>query len=277
MGDELRWVFKALADGTRRQILDLLSERPMTTGALCAAFPVSRFAVMKHLAVLERAGLVLVRRRGRERFNHLNAVPLQRLYERWMRPCEARWARSLLSLKRHIEKKGEKIMPLTSGNIEFGSMRIELEVPIAAPPENVFEALTGDVSDWWGRPYVHSDGAKAIRVEPWVGGRCWEDQGNNEGALYATIVSVARPKELKMAGPFGMGGFCHSVVTYTLEPKGKGTLLKVSHVAAGEIDDEARGQYSAGWEDLIKGRLVALLQRGEVLGLGHEPPPFGQK
>jgi len=49
MSDELKWVFKALADGTRRQILDLLSERPMTTGALCAAFPVSRFAVMKHL------------------------------------------------------------------------------------------------------------------------------------------------------------------------------------------------------------------------------------
>ena len=107
MSDELKWVFKALADGTRRKILDLLSERPLTTGELCAAFPVSRFAVMKHLSVLEKAGLVLVRRRGRERFNHLNAVPLQELYERWMRPYEAHWARSLLSLKRRLEKKGE--------------------------------------------------------------------------------------------------------------------------------------------------------------------------
>lgn len=277
MRDELKWVFKALADGTRRQILDLLSEGPRTTGELCAAFPLSRYTVMKHLSVLERASLVLVRRRGRERFNHINAVPLQRMHERWLRPYQALWAQSLLSLKHRIETKGEKTMPLTPGNIEFGSMRIELEVRIAAPPDNVFEALAGDVSDWWGRPYVHSDGAKAIRVEPWVGGRCWEDQGNNEGALYATVVSVARPTELKMAGPFGMGGFCHSVVTYTLEPKGKGTLLKVSHVAAGEIDEEAREQYSTGWEDLIKGRLVALLERGEVLGLGHEPPPFGQK
>ena len=107
MNDDLELVFKALADGTRRKILDLLAERPRTTGELCGAFPVSRFAVMKHLAVLERAGLVLMRRRGRERFNHLNAVPLQRLYERWMRPYEAHWARSVLSLKSKVEKKEE--------------------------------------------------------------------------------------------------------------------------------------------------------------------------
>ena len=111
MKDELELVFKALADGTRRRILDLLSEKPRTTGQLCAVFPVSRYAVMKHLSVLEKAGLVLVRRRGRERFNYLNAVPLQRLYERWMRPYEAHWARSLLSLKRNVEEKGGASCP----------------------------------------------------------------------------------------------------------------------------------------------------------------------
>ena len=165
-------------------------------------------------------------------------------------------------------------MPLTKSDVEFGSMRIEMEVSIGAPPQAVFDALTGDVSDWWGRPYVHSDGAKAIRVEACVGGRCWEDWGNGEGALYATIVALSRGKELKMAGPFGMGGFSHSVVTYTLEPEGQGTLLKVSHVAAGELDEDAKSLYTTGWEDLIRGRLVALLERGEILGLGHEPAPF---
>ena len=77
-----------------------------------------------------------------------------------------------------------------------------------------------------------------------------------------------------MEGPFGMGGLCHSVVTYTLELQDSGTLLKVSHVAAGEIDEDAKGLYTAGWDDLIKGRLVALLERGEALGLGREPAPF---
>ena len=166
-------------------------------------------------------------------------------------------------------------MPMKERAVTFGSMRIELEVPIAVSPEAVFDALTGDVSDWWGRPYVHSDGAKAIRVENWVGGRCWEDWGNGEGALYATIIEFSRGKELRMVGPFGMGGLCHSMVSYVLKPHEQGTLLKVSHVAAGEIDEDAQSLYTAGWEDLIKGRLVALLERGEVLGLGHEPPPFG--
>ena len=100
-------VFKALADGTRRKILDLLAQSPRTTGDLCARFPASRFAVMKHLTVLERAGLLVVRRRGRQRFNHLNPVPLQELYERWMRPQQARWAASLLSFKTLLEKKGD--------------------------------------------------------------------------------------------------------------------------------------------------------------------------
>lgn len=62
-----------------------------------------RFAVMKHLAVLEKAKLVVVRRSGRERWNHLNAVPLQRVYERWVKPYEAVWAAKLTGLKSRLE------------------------------------------------------------------------------------------------------------------------------------------------------------------------------
>lgn len=103
-------VWRALADPTRRRILDLLRDGPRTTGALAESFRrLSRFAVMKHLAVLESAGLVVVRRRGRERWNHLNAVPIRAIYERWVRPYEAVWATRLLSLQRHIEgRKGDK-------------------------------------------------------------------------------------------------------------------------------------------------------------------------
>ena len=78
-------VWKALADPTRRQILDRLREQPRTTGELAAGFPaVSRFAVMKHLAVLEQAELVVVRRQGRERWNHLNALPIKQIHDRWI-------------------------------------------------------------------------------------------------------------------------------------------------------------------------------------------------
>src|SRR5687768_12316480 len=102
--DELEAVWKALADPTRRQFLDALRDGPRTTGDLGRPFTLSRFAVMKHLAILERAGLVVVRRQGRERWNHLNAVPIRQVYERWVRPYEAVWAESLLRLREQAEQ-----------------------------------------------------------------------------------------------------------------------------------------------------------------------------
>lgn len=101
--DDLGLVWKALADPTRRRLLDLLREESRTTGDLCEQFGVSRFAVMKHLAILEQAGLVIVERRGRERWNYLNAVPIQQIYERWMSGYQAPWASSLLRVKARAE------------------------------------------------------------------------------------------------------------------------------------------------------------------------------
>ena len=78
-------IFKALANGTRRRLLDAIKDAPQTTGALCDAFPdMDRCTVMLHLKVLENAGLVLVTREGRERWNHLNALPIQEIHDRWI-------------------------------------------------------------------------------------------------------------------------------------------------------------------------------------------------
>jgi DNA-binding transcriptional ArsR family regulator len=78
-------IFKALADGTRRRILDLLKDREQTTGDLCQRLKaLDRCTVMQHLGVLERAGLVIVRREGRVRWNYLNAVPIKDIYDRWI-------------------------------------------------------------------------------------------------------------------------------------------------------------------------------------------------
>jgi DNA-binding transcriptional ArsR family regulator len=98
-------LWRALADPSRRRILDLLKERARTTGDLAARFPFTRFAMMKHLAVLEEAGLVIVERRGRERINHLNAVPIREIYRRWIRPFAARRADRMLELKRRVESE----------------------------------------------------------------------------------------------------------------------------------------------------------------------------
>ncbi len=96
-------VFRALADSTRRRVLDLLRERPRTTGELSEQFATSRFAVMKHLQVLVAAGLVLVERRGRERWNRLNPAPIQRIQRRWLRRFDALAASAQLDLKDEIE------------------------------------------------------------------------------------------------------------------------------------------------------------------------------
>ena len=101
-------VWRALADPTRRRLLDLLRERPRTTGDLAAHFTMTRFGVMKHLRALQDAGLVLVQRRGRERWNHLNPVPIRRIHDRWVARHVARAAGAMSRLKDHVETRNAK-------------------------------------------------------------------------------------------------------------------------------------------------------------------------
>jgi DNA-binding transcriptional ArsR family regulator len=96
-------VWKALSSPHRRALLDALRDGPQTTTALCEVLPeLSRFAVMQHLGVLEQAGVVLVRRNGRERWNELNAVPIQRELERWLGAFQQTSAARLLAFERHL-------------------------------------------------------------------------------------------------------------------------------------------------------------------------------
>ena len=78
-------VFKALADYRRREMLDLLRDKPQTTGDLCQHFKnLDRCTVMQHLGVLEKAGLVIVKRQGRQRWNSINPLPIKEIYDRWI-------------------------------------------------------------------------------------------------------------------------------------------------------------------------------------------------
>jgi DNA-binding transcriptional ArsR family regulator len=100
MSDDLDAVWKALSDPTRRAILDLLRNGPRTTTQLVEGFPhLTRFGVMKHIDVLRDAGLISTREEGRQRLNSLNAVPIRRIYERWVSRYEEFWADQLLRLK----------------------------------------------------------------------------------------------------------------------------------------------------------------------------------
>ena len=99
-------VFKALADSRRRDILDLLKDKPRTTGELCAHFEdkIDRCTVMQHIGVLERAELIIARREGRKRWNYLNAAPFRDIHDRWISPAAAEAAGLLARLKRDLEQ-----------------------------------------------------------------------------------------------------------------------------------------------------------------------------
>ena len=102
--DENDLIFKALSHRSRRRIVDLLKTEPRTTGMLCDLIPeLDRCTVMQHLRVLEDAGLLVAERRGRERWNHLDALPIQAIHERWIGPYAAYASAMLSRLKQQVE------------------------------------------------------------------------------------------------------------------------------------------------------------------------------
>jgi DNA-binding transcriptional ArsR family regulator len=97
-------IFKALGDARRREILDLLKDKPRTTGELCLSFQrLDRCTVMQHLAVLEKADLVIVKRDGRHRWNYLNPLPIRELHDRWISGYAAGAVDLLARMKRQME------------------------------------------------------------------------------------------------------------------------------------------------------------------------------
>lgn len=264
--DELDPLWRALADPTRRQILDLLRLRPRTTGELAEEFPTSRFAVMKHLAVLTDAGLVVSRRRWRERWNHLNAVPLQALYERWVKPYEAAWAAGLTELKRRAEKKGAT-MTESSRRPQLGTAEVELEIAIDAPPERVWKALVDDIGLWWRKDFIDA-ATVAFVLEPRPGGRVFEDWGEGRGRLWYTVVTLEPPAKLLLSGDFfalNCGGSSGtSLVTILLEPqRGERTLLKLNDSVFGNLAPDLREDLTQGWQLLIRDALAPFVERSK--------------
>src|SRR4051795_5876424 len=124
-------VFRALADPTRRSLLDeLFREDGQTLKALEGRLPMTRIGVMKHLKVLEDAGLVTTKKRGREKLHFLNAVPIRLVHDRWVSKYAEPWAAALSDLKTTLEKSMPK------------NMEKVFEIYIRTTPERLWEAIT---------------------------------------------------------------------------------------------------------------------------------------
>src|SRR4051812_5121989 len=120
-------VFRALSDPTRRSLLDeLFRQDGQTLSALEERLPMTRFGVMKHLKLLEEAGLVVPKRRGREKLHFLNPVPIRLIHDRWVSKYAESWTSALIDLKTDLEKTMEKVF----------------EIYIRTTPERLWEAIT---------------------------------------------------------------------------------------------------------------------------------------
>jgi DNA-binding transcriptional ArsR family regulator len=239
-------VWNALADPTRRAILDLLRERPRTSGDLASHFPTTRFATRKHLKALEAAGLVLVRREGRERWNYLNAAPLQMIYERWVTPYQAIWAERATKLKVKLEK-GNAMTPSRTATIA----RVELEILIKAPAADVWRALLEDTTLWWPREF-YTGAAKGFHIEPRLGGRVYEDWGNGNGVVWYQVFGLNPGISLDLQGSMAVPyGPALTLLHLELAAAKAGTTLKISDTTIGAAGHEGEAEKAKGWEQIF--------------------------
>jgi DNA-binding transcriptional ArsR family regulator/uncharacterized protein YndB with AHSA1/START domain len=263
--EETAPLWRALADPTRRQILDLLRERPLITGEIAARFPISRIAVMRHLEVLAEAGLVTSRKRGRERWHYMNSVPLQELHRRWADPDGAGFASSLLRLQDTVEAEGRHMEPIRP------TVDVALDIEIAGTPAAVFAALTKDIGGWWGHPSVTAR-ATSLALDPRLGGLFTEKWDNGGGLVIASVTGWAQDEHLALTGSFHMGVGI-GVAAFDLAESGQGTLLRFSFRAIGVVDAAVAEGLSRGWAELVGTRLKTLVDTGTRLGIDPDKPP----
>jgi DNA-binding transcriptional ArsR family regulator len=245
-------LWNALAHSKRRQIVNLLREGPLTTSDICDHFEVSRFAVMKHLTVLEEAGLVKVKREGRVRWNILNESRLDladlKLEDRGETASEASdVGRAAGQAKRH--------------SVALVHCRLEQEWQLGAPLDLVYETLTDGVDEWWNRR-VSADSVGVV-LESWLDGRFIEQIVGLEGGFLLGRVSAIKPGAmLCLTGPLAMPGDpVHGQVCLCLEGDGEGTRLLMKHSWAAAAGATLLDEYEAIWNEML-GHLKAYVEDG---------------
>lgn len=239
-------VFRALADPTRRSLLDeLFSRDGQSLRALGRRLPMTRIGVMKHLRVLEEAGLLTTKRRGREKLHFLNPVPIRLVHDRWVSKYAEPWVATLSDLKRDIEENPvEKVY----------------EIYIKTTPERLWHAITDPEMR---RKYNFGVGITSAWTEGshYVAGHPAVPTGISEGdnvlvdpprRLVQTFTALWSD-EAKTEGA--------SRVTWEIEPVGDSCRLTVTH---DQLREDGLEEIYGGWPQILSG-LKTLLETGELL------------
>jgi uncharacterized protein YndB with AHSA1/START domain len=239
-------VFRALADPTRRALLDgLFEEDGQTLGALEGRFEMSRFGVMKHLKVLEEAGLVVTRRRGREKLHFLNPVPIRLVHDRWVSKYAEPWAAALTGLKKSIEEaRMEKVF----------------EIYIKTTPERLWEAITN--------PELRQQYNFGVGVtSEWTPGSKYESVHPGAGLTIAAGENLEVDPPRRLVQSFNalwsddVKSEGTSKVTWEIEQVEDSCRLTVIH---SDLRDGANAELYGGWPMILSG-LKTLLETGDLL------------
>jgi uncharacterized protein YndB with AHSA1/START domain len=226
-------VFRALADPTRRELLDELFRRDgQSLIALASRFAMTRVAVAKHLRVLEDAGIVVARRRGREKLHYLNPVPIRLIHDRWVSKYTETWTAGLVELKRELEATVEKVF----------------EIFIRATPERLWQAIT--------EPETRARFSFGARVES-----SW-DEGSTYRVGHPNAGGLIEGENLEVAPPHRLVQTYHAIwdddiaaqgtsrVTWQIEQVGDSCRLLVTH---DELPADADPHIYGGWPMILSG------------------------
>jgi uncharacterized protein YndB with AHSA1/START domain/DNA-binding transcriptional ArsR family regulator len=239
-------VFRAIADPSRRSLLDeLFKQDGQTLRALERRLPMTRFGVMKHLRVLEEAGLIVTRRRGREKLHFLNPVPIRLIHDRWVSKYAEPWVATLSDLKHELEDK---------------TMEKVFEIYIKTTPERLWEAITN--------PEMRSKYNFGVGVQSeWTPGSRYEAAHAASGTRIAEgeNLEVDPPRRLvqsfKALWSDEVKSEGTSRVTWEIEPVGDSCRLTVTH---DQLRERANNELYGGWPMILSG-LKTLLETGELL------------
>ena len=239
-------MFKALADPTRRALLDeLFADDGQTLTALEERLPMTRFGVMKHLKVLEEAGLVVTRRRGREKLHFLNPVPIRLVHDRWVSKYAAPWAATLSDLKQTLEAR---------------TMEKVFEIYIKTTPERLWEAIT---SDELRRRYSFGVGVET----DWAPGSGYRATHPRAGFPISEGENLEVDPPRRLVQSFNalwsddVKAEGTSRVTWEIEPVADSCRLTVTH---DQLREGAHAELYGGWPMILSG-LKTLLETGEDL------------
>ncbi|MBB6734591.1 ArsR/SmtB family transcription factor [Cohnella zeiphila] len=248
-------IFKALADPSRRTLLDLLhASDGRSLNELCAPLEMSRFGVMKHLNILEEAGLITTRKVGREKLHYLNTVPIRQIYERWVSKFSEHWAMALTSLQDELESET---------NVANHTRHVN-RIAIKATPEQVWQALTDPdkTSKFWFHCSVRSTWEVGAPFELW----CVDGEKKAEGK----ILALTAPNRLAMSWRFlvipDAAGDAPSRITWEIDPHAELPGVTLVTVVHDEFENAARtaGILENGLPIVLSG-MKTFLETGSTL------------